>query len=125
MRVCIFHTGRGKKLPKDRRLQSRSYILRIPAQKLCVQRVLQAHSLKASALYYKTKLEVHNYTIFDMASKDVECHLWNEVAGGLNSSEFASFLVSTLWSMQIPLTKLLSILMAAPISTEIGCWQPL
>ncbi|GFO39947.1 hypothetical protein PoB_006645200 [Plakobranchus ocellatus] len=67
---------------------------------LCVdvRRVLLASCLKASALYYKTKLQVHNYTVFDMTSKDVVCFVWNEVhvEGGLNASEFASCLVSYL-----------------------------
>ena len=65
---------------------------------LCVdvQRVLLSPSLKASALYYKKKLQVHNYTVFDMASKDTVCYIWNEVEGGLNASEFASCLVSYL-----------------------------
>ena len=62
---------------------------------LCVdvQRVLLSPCLKASALYYKTKLQVHNYTVFDMCSKNVVCYLWNEAEGGLTGNEFASCLV--------------------------------
>lgn len=69
---------------------------------LCVdvQRVLLAPSLKASALYYKTKLQIHNYTVFDLASKDVTCFIWNETEGGLNASEFASCLVDYLESKE-------------------------
>ncbi|GFO05386.1 formation of crista junctions protein 1 [Plakobranchus ocellatus] len=59
-----------------------------------VQRVLLAPSLKASPLYYKTKLQLHNYTVFVVGSTDVECFLWNEVEGGLNTRKFASCLVS-------------------------------
>lgn len=62
---------------------------------LCVdvQRVLLAPSLKALALYYKTKLQTHNYTIFDLASKDVTCFIWNETRWAY-ASEFASCLVN-------------------------------
>lgn len=57
-----------------------------------VQRVLLSPCLKASALYYKTKLQVHNYTIYDLCNKDVTCFVWNEVEGGLSANEFASCL---------------------------------
>ena len=65
---------------------------------LCVdvQRVLLSPCLKASSLYYKTKLQVHNYTVFDLVTKDVICYVWNESEGGLTANEFASCLVSYL-----------------------------
>ena len=46
-----------------------------------IQRVFLSPSLKASALYYKTKLKVHNYTVFDLATRASACYLWNEPAG--------------------------------------------
>lgn len=61
-----------------------------------VQRVLLTPALKAFALYYKTKLQLHNYTILDMRIKDVLCYLWTKTEGGLNASEIASCLVSYL-----------------------------
>lgn len=57
---------------------------------LDMQAVLLAPSLKASALYYKTKLCVHNYTVFDCTSKEVCCYVWHEAEGGLTANEFAS-----------------------------------
>lgn len=50
----------------------------------------------ASALYYKTKLCVHNYTIFDLATHDVICYWWNESQGELVASIFASCLIDRL-----------------------------
>lgn len=47
-----------------------------------LQRVLLCPSLKASALYYKTKLCLHNFTIFDLATHDTLCYVWHEVEGG-------------------------------------------
>lgn len=43
-----------------------------------VQSVMLAPYLNASAIYYKTKLSVHNYSIFNMITKDVTCYLWHE-----------------------------------------------
>ena len=60
-----------------------------------LQSVLLAPSLKASALYYKTKLCVHNYTICDATTKDVTCYVWHEVEGGLTVNEFATTLART------------------------------
>lgn len=66
---------------------------------LDLQAVLLAPALKASALYYRTKLCVHNYTICDATSRDVCCYVWHEVEGRLTGNEFASCLshyISTL-----------------------------
>jgi len=37
-------------------------------------------------MYYKTKLSVNNFTIFDQATTDVCCYLWDETNGGLKST---------------------------------------
>ena len=55
-----------------------------------VQAVLLSPSLNASALYYKTKLTVHNFTLYDLRSHDVKCYVWHEGEAGLSASEFAS-----------------------------------
>lgn len=57
-----------------------------------LQAVLLSPALKASALYYKTKLKVHNYTIFDNQTKEAFCFIWHESEGGVNADEFASIL---------------------------------
>ncbi|CAC5412573.1 unnamed protein product [Mytilus coruscus] len=48
---------------------------------LDLQALLMCPLLKASAMYYKTKLSCHNFTIFDMKTKDVICYFWTEVEG--------------------------------------------
>ena len=55
-----------------------------------LQAVLLSPKLNASALYYKTKLACHNYTIFDLNSKDVTCYFWHEGQGDLSGNSFAS-----------------------------------
>ena len=61
-----------------------------------LQAVLLAPRLQASALYYKTKLCVHNFTIFDLVSRNVVCYVWHEGEGALTASEFASCVIDYL-----------------------------
>lgn len=51
-----------------------------------LQGLLLCPKLQASALYYKAKLRVHNFTIFDMISHDATNYLWHEDEAGLSAS---------------------------------------
>ncbi|KAL7861050.1 hypothetical protein AOLI_G00173990 [Acnodon oligacanthus] len=55
-----------------------------------LQTFLLFQKLKASSLYYKTKLALHNLTLYNMASHSGNCHEWHEGEGGLSANEFAS-----------------------------------
>lgn len=57
-----------------------------------VESVKVSPYLKASALYYKTKLMVHNFTINDLKSHHTVCYWWDESEGDLCASSFASCL---------------------------------
>lgn len=61
-----------------------------------LQAVKLSPFFNASALYYKTKLCVHNYTTFNLATHDVVCYWWNESEGELVASVFASCLIDYL-----------------------------
>lgn len=63
-----------------------------------VQAVLLCPRMQASATYYKTKLKVHNYTHYNIKTKEVFCYLWHEGNGGLDSNVFASILIKHLRS---------------------------
>ena len=63
---------------------------------LDLEAILLSPILKASTLYYKKKLIAHNYTIFNLKTKDGYCYLWHEGEGGVTSNEFASILYSFL-----------------------------
>ncbi|GFR92160.1 hypothetical protein ElyMa_002611000 [Elysia marginata] len=55
-----------------------------------LQAVLLSASMQASALYYRTKLTVNNFTIFYLGIAGVDCYVWHEVEGGLTANEFCS-----------------------------------
>lgn len=57
-----------------------------------LQSVLLSPKSNVSSLYFKTKLIVHNYTIFNMKTKDGFCFIWHEAAGGVTANEYASIL---------------------------------
>lgn len=54
-----------------------------------MQAVLMAPKSQLSALYYRTKLQVHNMCFYNL----MVCFLWNETEGGVNAEEFASIWV--------------------------------
>lgn len=58
-----------------------------------LQSVLLCPKSNVSSLYYKTKLIVHNFTIYDIKRQKGFCFLWNESEGGLTSNEFTSIIV--------------------------------
>ena len=55
-----------------------------------LQAVLLSPKLNASALYYKTKLACHNFTVSDLTTRDVSCYFWHEGQGDLSANSFAS-----------------------------------
>ncbi|XP_050060947.1 uncharacterized protein LOC126551490 [Aphis gossypii] len=58
-----------------------------------LQSVLLCPKSNVSSLYYKTKLIVHNFTVYDLKRKNGFCFLWNETEGGLSSNEFSSIII--------------------------------
>lgn len=63
-----------------------------------LQSVKLAPVQQASAIYYKTKLCVHNFTTFNLVDKEVSCYLWHEAEGGLEANIFATLIVKHLSS---------------------------
>lgn len=72
-----------------------------------LQSVLLCPKLNASALYYRTKLTCHNFTVMDLTSKNVQCYFWSENQGDLSSNSFASCVVNYIESVirDCPLVK--------------------
>ena len=54
-----------------------------------MQAVLLCPRTKASSLCYKTKLQVHNFTVLNLNTKERYCYLWNETEGDLSSEVFS------------------------------------
>ncbi|KAK6186042.1 hypothetical protein SNE40_008154 [Patella caerulea] len=73
---------------KERALEDKSLLMLT----LDLQALLMCPKLEASALYYKTKLGCHNYTIFNVATRQVKCYFWFESEGDLTANSFASCL---------------------------------
>ncbi|KAK6181869.1 hypothetical protein SNE40_009647 [Patella caerulea] len=57
-----------------------------------LQAVLIAPRLQTSSLYYKQKLAVHNFTVFDMVSTQAVCYVFDECQADLTANVFASCL---------------------------------
>nr|CAH7753491.1 unnamed protein product [Callosobruchus chinensis] len=59
-----------------------------------MQSVLLAPLNKVGTMYYKTKLAVHNFAIYNVNTREGYCYLWNETEGALTANEFSSVFVS-------------------------------
>lgn len=59
-----------------------------------MQAVLLSPKSNTSALYFKIKLMVHNFTIFDMKLNEGYCFVWHEAAGGVTSDNYSSIICS-------------------------------
>ena len=55
-----------------------------------VQAFFVSPKLYASALYYKTKLASHNFTMYILKTKQVKCYYWHEGEGDVSANAFAS-----------------------------------
>ncbi|XP_045540071.1 uncharacterized protein LOC123722410 [Papilio machaon] len=64
-----------------------------------VQSVKLAPNLQASAIYYKTKLCVHNFTMYNLATHEAVCYWFDESNASLEASVFASCIVDQLQSV--------------------------
>ena len=55
-----------------------------------VQAVLTVPRILASAVYYRTKLSCHNFTVFNVHTKGTICYFWHEAEGDSTANIFAS-----------------------------------
>ncbi|CAG5056101.1 unnamed protein product [Parnassius apollo] len=67
-----------------------------------LQLVKMCPFITASAVYYKTKLCVHNFTIYDLASHECTCYWFTETEGDLSASTYASFIIDYLTRHSLP-----------------------
>lgn len=74
-----------------------------------VQSVLLAPKLLASAVYYKLKLQCHNFTIYDCRTKNVTIYFWHEADGGVSANEFTSCLVDYMTNLEAATEKVIVI----------------
>jgi hypothetical protein len=58
------------------------------------QKILSSPQGEASLLYYKRKLSIYNFTVFDMGSNIGTCFVWDETVGGRGCNEVGSCLIN-------------------------------
>jgi len=95
---------------------------RIKVITMDLQLLLLCPKSYSSAIYYKRKLSVHNFTLYDLITEDGQCYLWHEVEGGLDSDEFATVVVDYLMSLPDSTECAVLCLMDVLIRIEIKHW---
>lgn len=58
--------------------------------------------LTASALYFKTKLTCHNFTMYDLITHETSCYWFDETCADLTASTFVSFVIDYLERYCLP-----------------------
>lgn len=58
-----------------------------------LQSVLTCPKTEANSMYYKMKLQLHNFTIYELRSQNVEMYVWDECNGGVTSNEFTTCII--------------------------------
>lgn len=63
----------------------------------CIERrwieLARKKKLKASALYYRSNLQLHNFIIYDIFTHDSSNYVWDETESDLQSSTFTSIII--------------------------------
>lgn len=74
-----------------------------------LQAVKICPNLKASALYYKCKLCVHNFTMYNLSSHECTCYWWDETQSDLSASSFVSCIIDqiTEYNLKYPLKNII------------------
>lgn len=57
-----------------------------------MQAVLLSSKSNVSSLYFKMKLMVHNFTIYNLKPKAEYCFIWHEASGGVSANEYSSII---------------------------------
>lgn len=55
-----------------------------------LETILVCPHSRASAIYYRTKVQVHNFTLYDLKSNNGYCSIWEETEGGVTANEFTT-----------------------------------
>ncbi|KAJ8885124.1 hypothetical protein PR048_011320 [Dryococelus australis] len=63
---------------------------KMPVFAVDFQKVLTCPYIKTSTAYYKTKLKVHNWSVFNLCTSDRTCYIYHEGNGYLDSNGFSS-----------------------------------
>lgn len=74
-----------------------------------LQSVLLCPKLLASAVYYKQKLQLHNFTLYVLNNADVTLYAWHEADGGVTANEFTSCIINYLENLPPQYNKIILI----------------
>ncbi|CAB3256002.1 unnamed protein product [Arctia plantaginis] len=89
------------KIHRDKKEEARNELAKDTASEhevltMDLQSVLLSPRSNVSSLYYKTKLIVHNFTVFDCKRNKGYCYIWNESEGKLTSNEFSTVIIEAI-----------------------------
>ena len=57
-----------------------------------LEKVLNMPKSESSSMYYKRKVSLYNFTVYNLATKEESCNVWNETIGKRGANDISSFL---------------------------------
>lgn len=87
---------------KNRARAEKDVDKKLAEQKKCIALTMDLQAVKvspwvqANAIFYKTKLCCHNFTMYDLATRDVTCFWFDETAADMTASTFTSCILEYL-----------------------------
>lgn len=88
------HAMQMKKEDKEKAIAEKGHSFR--AATFDLQAILSVPFAGDNKIFYKLKLNVYNFTIFDAANKEGHCYVWDETHGKRGSSEIGTCLLKYL-----------------------------
>ncbi|KAJ6639289.1 hypothetical protein Bhyg_12032 [Pseudolycoriella hygida] len=77
-----------KDFDKQAALEGRCHVFTMDKQS-----VKLSPNFNASAIYFKTRMQVHNFTVYNLANHHCNNYWWDETQGDLSASSFASYVI--------------------------------
>ena len=70
-----------------------------------LQSVLLCPRMQASTVYYKQKLQLHNFTVYRLNDKDATLYVWHEGEGNVTSNKFVSCIADYIHNLSVDVKK--------------------
>lgn len=88
-----------------------------------LESVLLCPKTEASAMFYKQKLQLHNFTIYKLNDHDVTLYVWNESDGNVTANEFTTCIINYIDNLPSEVSEVVLISDGCNYQNKIKRWQ--
>ncbi|CAH1983229.1 unnamed protein product [Acanthoscelides obtectus] len=92
-RIHILNKNRAREIKQFEKQRAAENSSEVCCAVFDLQQVLPVPKSNVGLSYYKLKLSTYNFTVYNPATKECNCYMWNEVVGNRGASEIGSCLL--------------------------------